>query len=199
MKRAIIYVHGKGGSAVEAEHYKTICRGYDIFGFDYKGITPWDTKDEFLNEYDELSKKYDSISIIANSIGAYFTMNSLQGKIIDRAFFISPIVNLEKLITDMMMWSNVSESELYQKGNIETNFGETLSWEYLQYVRNNPIKWTIPTEILYGGKDHLVSRETIQIFAEVNNAHLIVMENGEHWFHTDEQMLFLDKWIKSIL
>ena len=23
------------------------------------------------------------------------------------------------------------------------------------------------------------------------------MENGEHWFHTDEQMKFLDNWILS--
>jgi len=24
-----------------------------------------------------------------------------------------------------------------------------------------------------------------------------VMKNGEHWFHTDEQMAFLDEWIMS--
>ena len=24
-----------------------------------------------------------------------------------------------------------------------------------------------------------------------------VMESGEHWSHTEEQMLFLDKWIKE--
>jgi hypothetical protein len=24
-----------------------------------------------------------------------------------------------------------------------------------------------------------------------------VMEEGEHWFHTDEQMRFLDNWIKE--
>jgi hypothetical protein len=23
------------------------------------------------------------------------------------------------------------------------------------------------------------------------------MEGGEHWFHTEEQMLFLDNWIKT--
>jgi hypothetical protein len=23
------------------------------------------------------------------------------------------------------------------------------------------------------------------------------MEGGEHWFHTEEQMLFLDNWIKE--
>jgi len=26
-------------------------------------------------------------------------------------------------------------------------------------------------------------------------AELTVMEEGEHWFHTDEQMRFLDNWV----
>jgi len=46
---------------------------------------------------------------------------------------------MEKLITDMMQWANVSEKELKEKGLIETAFGETLSWEYLSWVRKNPI------------------------------------------------------------
>ncbi len=25
---------------------------------------------------------------------------------------------------------------------------------------------------------------------------LTIMKNGEHWFHTEEQMKFLDSWIK---
>ena len=29
-------------------------------------------------------------------------------------------------------------------------------------------------------------------------ADLTIMANGEHWFHTDEQMLFLENWINQI-
>ncbi len=47
--------------------------------------------------------------------------------------------------------------------------------------------------ILYGSKD--TSYENIAAFAEKHNAKLTVMENGEHWFHTEEQMRFLDNWI----
>ena len=39
------------------------------------------------------------------------------------------------------------------------------------------------------------SMETIQVFAEQNGAEVTVMEDGEHWFHTEEQMAFLDDWI----
>lgn len=78
---------------------------------------------------------------------------------------------------------------------IETSFGETLSWEYLCYVREHPVVWNIPTKILYGDKDNLTSYETMSDFASKMGISLTVMNNGEHWFHTDEQMNFLDDWI----
>ena len=78
---------------------------------------------------------------------------------------------------------------------IHTSFGEDLSWDYLCNVRENPLRWDAPTEILYGKNDNLTPFETISRFASGHNAHLTVMENGEHWFHTKEQMLFLDNWI----
>ena len=43
-----------------------------------------------------------------------------------------------------------------------------------------------------------MSPETIRDFAEVHNAVLTVMEGGEHWFHTQEQMRFLDEWILGL-
>ena len=65
------------------------------------------------------------------------------------------------------------------------------------YVKNNPIHWKIPTEILFGENDNLTSLETIKNFAEINNFSLTVMKGGEHFFHTDEQMKFLDDWLKK--
>ncbi|MGN0479941.1 MAG: alpha/beta hydrolase, partial [Lachnospiraceae bacterium] len=106
-----------------------------------------------------------------------------------------PIVNMEKLITDMMMWADVTQDELESKKEIPTEFGEKLSWEYLCYVRKHPIEWHVPTCILYGGRDNLTSRETISEFAERIGAVLTIMEDGEHWFHTDAQMKVLDEWI----
>ena len=42
MKKAVIYVHGKNGSASEAERYKKIFDDCDVVGLDYKSDTPWD-------------------------------------------------------------------------------------------------------------------------------------------------------------
>ena len=198
-RNLVIYVHGKGGSAEEAKHYQSLFAESDVIGFDYKSQNPWEAKSEFSYFYDLCSEGYDSVILIANSIGAFFSMSALAETNISHAMFISPIVNMERLITDMMMWANVTEKELQSKQEIPTEFGETLSWEYLCYVRKHPIKWSIPTCILYGGKDHLTSRETISEFSDRIGAILTVMEEGEHWFHTDAQMKVLDNWISNAM
>ena len=122
-------------------------------------------------------------------------MSSLDESLVDRAFLISPVVDMEKLIGNMMMWANVTEAELSEKLEIPTAFGERLSWRYLCYVREHPISWRVPTRILYGRHDDLASLETISAFAKGIGAELTIMPGGEHWFHTDEQMGFLDDWI----
>ena len=195
MKNLIIYIHGKGGNADEAQHYKSLFPDCDVIGFDYKSNTPWDATKEFSDYFDSVANGYDEVCLIANSIGAFFSMNALSQKPIKKAYFISPIVNMEKLICNMMMWAVVSEETLREKKEIATDFGETLSWEYLCYVRENPIEWKIPTQILYGSTDNLTTLETMQEFANKVGAAITVMHGGEHWFHTDEQMKFLDRWI----
>ena len=217
----VLYIHGKGGNAGEAEHYKELFPQADVYGFDYQSEYPWEAKVEFVSELEKWKQQYDKIILIANSIGAFFSIQSGIDDYIDQAYFISPIVNMEKLICDMMGWAGVTEQELEEKQIIPVEFGDDLSWEYLQYVRKNPIKWDTPTRILYGSEDMLQSLDTIYAFAENGNAQkgnsenrsrhqvedahepdtttmkypVTVMEGGEHWFHTEEQMEFLDQWI----
>ena len=50
---------------------------------------------------------------------------------------------------------------------------------------------------LYGERDELTDMRTITEFAEKSGAALTVMPGGEHWFHTDEQLRFLDRWISA--
>lgn len=198
MENAVIYIHGKGGNAAEAVHYQSLFRDSAVIGFHYKAQTPWEARREFPIYFDDVSRNYQSVAVIANSIGAFFAMEALSNKRIEKAFFISPIVDMEKLICDMMLWANVTEDELCKKGEIETAFGETLSWEYLCYVRKHPICWQVPTHILYGSQDNLTALHTISDFANHSGATLTVMENGKHWFHTKEQMQFLDDWILRV-
>ena len=197
MRNFVIYVHGKGGSALEAEHYKILFPNREVIGFAYRSQTPWDAKKEFRAFFAEKKKQCKHLTLIANSIGAYFALSSLDETLVDKAFFISPVVDMEALIGNMMQWSNVTEQELAEKREIATDFGETLSWEYLCYVRKHPIIWNVPTCILYGEHDHLTSIEMVSAFAKQHHAELTVMPDGEHWLHTEEQMQFLDHWIRE--
>ena len=194
MKEIVVYVHGKGGSAQEAEHYKALFPDCEVIGFDYRAQAPWEATEEFSGFFAALRKRCEKLTLVANSIGAFFSLVSLNEKLVDTAYFISPVVDMEQLICNMMQWAGVSEAELAEKLEIPTTFGETLSWKYLCYVREHPISWEIPTHILYGKKDDLTSMETIKAFVEKINAELTVMPDGEHWFHTKEQMQFLDHW-----
>ena len=199
MKDRIIYVHGKGGSAEEAEHYRPLFPEAEIIGFDYQSRTPWEAGEEFSQFFAEQRKHCDHLTLVANSIGAFFSMSSLNGTLVDKACFISPVVDMVELIGNMMMWAGVTEQELAEKQEISTRFGETLSWQYLCYVREHPIVWQVPTRILYGEHDNLTSPETMSAFAERIGAELTVMPGGEHWFHTEEQIRFLDGWVSGDL
>ena len=195
MKHLVVYVHGKGGNADEAEHYTRLFPGCEVVGFDYRAQTPWEARDEFPLFFETLRSNCGSLTLIANSIGAFYSMTSLSAQHVDHALFISPIVDMERLIADMMERANVTEDELRARKEIPVGFGETLSWDWLCDVRNHPIRWTVPTRILYGERDFLTPPETMSAFTARINAPLTVMPRGEHWFHTPEQMRFLDKWV----
>ena len=195
IKGAVLYVHGRGGSANEAKRYAGLFPEYDVCGVEYSNYEPWDAGKEIYDELLRLRQKQGEIIVVANSLGAFFTLCAGADKLIDRAYFISPLIDMELLIMDLMKESGITEEELKRRGNITTGSGEELSWEYLSYVRAKSVRWNVPTKILYGQYDCLVPFETVSAFAEKYGAEITVMENGEHWFHTKEQLAFLDEWI----
>ena len=197
MRRAILYVHGKGGSPDEAARFGQLFPGRVVMGLNYRSDTPWETREEIRVAVGALARECDRMSLIANSIGAYFSLLSLDETLVDAAYLISPVVDMEKQIGRMMTWANVTERELAERQEIPTTFGETLSWRYLCDVRDHPVTWRVPTRILYGERDELTDMRTITEFAEKSGAALTVMPGGEHWFHTDEQLRFLDRWISA--
>ena len=197
MDKAILYIHGKGGNPKEAEYYKALFEEYDVIGFDYSSQLPWEAKKEFPRLFDNLCGTYETVTVIANSIGAFFAMSALADSKIEKAYFISPVVDMERLIRNMMQWANVSEAQLKEAGEISTDFDDTLSWQYLCWVREHPYRWKVPTQVLYGAKDNLTSRAVLEQFKQRTGAHLTIMEEGEHWFHTELQLAVLQEWERA--
>ena len=55
-----------------------------------------------------LRARCDHIMLIADSIGAFFSMSAMNAAAVDESLLISPVVDMEKLIGNMMRWSNVT-------------------------------------------------------------------------------------------
>lgn len=134
------------------------------------------------------------ISLFGCSLGAYFSMLAYGGDAIRQALFLSPVVDMTRIIQNMMGWFDVSEERLRREQEVATPI-KTLYWDYYQYVLAHPVQWDKPTAILYGAKDNLCEAAVVQAFAERARAELTVMEDGEHFFHTGEQLAFLRRWL----
>ncbi|KRK52476.1 hypothetical protein FC97_GL000278 [Companilactobacillus kimchii DSM 13961 = JCM 10707] len=197
LKKVILYVHGKGGSAAEAERFKRVCPDYDIVGIDYKEYLPWVVEKQIKDVYEQVSPQYDQVLILANSIGSYFSMLT-KDITITKALFISPLLNMEQYLLTSMKKNNITEAELRDKGEIVIG-QEKFSWQSLQYVRDNPLDWQVPTEILYGEHDDHTSKSLLKSFVENHNANVTVMKDGQHRFHTRPQLAFLDNWLQEKL
>lgn len=84
----ILYVHGKGGSAGESKHYKPLFPDDEVIGLDYHTFSPWETGQEIRSAVNELARTHEDICLIANSIGAFFSMNAGIDGLIRKAYFI---------------------------------------------------------------------------------------------------------------
>ena len=207
-ERLWLFLHGQMGCKEEVEAFSKIAcsKGAQVLSVDLPGhgarqgrneeLNPWTVVPELQAVMNWAGVRWESISLRANSIGAYFAMLALDAP--DKALLVSPVLDMERLILDMMDWANVTERELSEKGEIATAFGQTLSWAYLCYVREHPVHdWKCPISILYAGQDNMTSRQTVEEFTRHHGAQLTIMDNGEHWFHTQEQRKALQMWEAS--
>ena len=80
MEHVILYIHGQGGSPEEAAHYRSLFGGRRVIGLDYTAQTPWEAREEFPALFDAACQGCSSVEVVANSIGAYFTMCALAEK-----------------------------------------------------------------------------------------------------------------------
>lgn len=210
-KRIFLFVHGQCGDKEEAIAFAKIAvpKGWQVLGIDLPehgvrkdGVKflPWEIIPELRRVWEYSVSHWKHISVLANSIGVYLSMLAFQNTKPEHCLFVSPVLDMERLITDMMCRADVTETELREKKEIGTDFGQTLSWEYLCYVREHPItEWSVPTEILYADGDTMIPRATVEVFAEKNRCNLTVMQDGEHWFHTAKQLDFMRCWEERVL
>jgi len=206
--KVYIYVHGKLSSKEEALGFaeKALRKGYQVLSFDLPEhgertkenypCTAWNGVHDLGIIESYVRQGWSDIYLYGSSLGVYFSLLAYKDSPIRKSLFLSPILDMKHLIKNMMKWFNVSEQMLRAKKEIPTPMGETLDWDYYCFVKENPInKWSVPTAILYGSDDNLTEREVVESFSKQFNCNLTVLEDGEHWFHTEQQLTFLDKWL----
>ncbi len=205
-RRAYLYIHGKQGCKEEAERFAcTACEmGWQVLAIDLpehgarqnspEKLLPWSAVPEIQAVYARMQPVWAHIRLYGVSLGAWLAMHALQDTAPEQALFVSPVVDMSDLITHRMQDANVTEAQLKAAGEIPTALGDALSWPYLCWVREHPLHWKAPTQVLYGTADNLTSRTAIERFRQQTGAHLTILEDGEHWFHTPLQLAVLQSW-----
>lgn len=213
--KVFIAIHGnmsnKEDKVIEILANKVTNKGYQLISFDLPehGERKIDTNylckvQNCVNDLKQIIEyakaNYNEINIWACSIGAYFSLLAYKDEDLKQCLFLSPVVNMKIIIENMMLWSNTTEKELNEKQEIKTDFGQTLYWDYYLYVKENPItNWNKKTYILYGNKDNMQNESIIKDFSNEFNCDLTIFKNGEHYFHTEEQLNFYNDWLDKII
>ena len=205
--RVWLFVHGKCGCKEEARAFAELAcpKGCQVLSIDLPGhgarrdeanaFDPWHAVPELQTVLTYARPRWAHIALRATSLGAWFSMLAFAGEPLQKCLFVSPVLDMKRLIQTMMGWAGVTEAELEARETIETAFGETLSWRYYQYARAHAIEsWTIPTSILYAERDNLTARPIVDAFAARFGCGLTVVPDGEHWFHTSAQLDALRRW-----
>lgn len=213
-KRVYIYAHGQGGSKDDAEFLASIiCKqGWQVISFDLPGhgqrrhepascksifYDPRHTILEFREILSYAKKRWEEIALFAVSIGAWFILQSFRDEKLSDCLFVSPILDMKCVISNIMRRAGISRERLKQERMILTPARQPLFWEYWSFVLNNPItKWETSSRILYAENDDMTPLCIVRNFAQKFDCDLSVMKNGEHWFHTPQQLDYLRRWIK---
>lgn len=75
----------------------------------------------------------EQISLFGCSMGAYFSLLAYKDTKIHHAWFLSPVVDMGRIIRNMMEQSGITEEELRDRKVIDHPI-EPLSWDYYCYV-----------------------------------------------------------------
>lgn len=209
--RVYLYVHGKLASKEAAAEVAAIAaeKGYQTVSFDLPQhgdrageetrCDVWHGAADVARMADAVFARWTEVSLYACSLGAYFSLQAIGERAFTKCCFQSPILDMEHLIGNMMLWFGVTAERLEREREIETPV-DLLTWDYYQYVLAHPVKrWPIPTAILYAGQDNLQSQDVISSFAERFGCAVTVEPESEHPFMAPGDAEKVERWLRKVL
>lgn len=138
--KLFIAVHGnlsnKADDAIILLAEEVAAAGYQTLSFDLprhgdrKDITDACTVQNCVRDLNKVmtcaKSLSNDISLFACSMGAYFSLLEYKNEPFRQCLFLSPVVNMERIINNMMKVFNVSEKRLREEKEIPTPIGEIL-------------------------------------------------------------------------
>jgi len=209
-ENAFIAVHGdmshKADDVIALFAQEAVSKGYQVISFDlpeHGDRKLESTPCKVQNCVNDLQTNiryarsiFKNISLFACSIGAYFSLLTYEE--LKQALFLSPVVDMELIINNMMQGFGIGEERLNIEKEIKTPIGKTLYWDYYCYVKEHPINsWPTPTSILCGSEDKINETRVVSAFAKRFGCDIDVLQNADHYFHTNEQMSYFAQWLET--
>lgn len=213
--KVIIAVHGnksnKEDLVINLLATKACTKDYQIISFDLpehgERIKDKDYICNIQNCVTDIKKIYkyaienfETVDLWACSMGAYFSMVALQNEKVRNCYFLSPVVDMQKVIETLMQYANVTAEDLKREKVIKTNFGETLYYDYYEYVLNNPVeKWNFNTHIIYGENDNVQSYDLIKTFSERYSCDIFYAQKCNHYFSNQNEVENYVNWLNLVI
>ena len=207
--RVWLCVHGKLSSKDAFEYLAEIAaeKGYQTISFDLPGhgerisegerCDIWNGVRDLKIVGDYVFDRWKRVSLFGCSLGAFFSLHAYHERRFEECLFQSPILDMEYLIRQMMNWFGITEERLEREREIETPI-DLMTWEYFQYVRNNPIRrWDTPASILFGEKDDLQTVHIMNDFVGRFGGQVTVSPDSEHPFMSMRDAAIAESWLRD--
>lgn len=201
-----LFIHGQCGSKNDAQSFAelaTAC-GCQVLSIDLPEhgerhdsvkLLPWEVLPELKTVMDYAKANWKHIFVRAVSIGAWFSLLAFGNENIDGFLLSSPLLDMENMIFNLMEYAGITEERLKAEGEIPTDTGNTLSWKYLCWVREHPVCTACCNiSVLYATGDGMIPRCVIDSFAEKNICRLTILQGGQHWLHTADELEAVKRW-----
>jgi len=207
--RAVIGVHGQFSN----KHDPVMARcgdviaswGAQLITFDLpahgdrqddKAFTPMDASPE-VRAFARLARSQSTeVSLLANSIGAYFSLCDTPAGTFERAWMVSPLLDLEYYIRDIMAEYSVTDEQLEAQTVIDTPRG-VLERSYLRFVEEHPARLNAPSWIIRGDQDEVVPLNALSRFVGAPGVELVQVEGGQHFLGQPPHLDTVVAWFEE--
>ena len=209
--RVFLCVHGKMSSKEAAAQLAQIAeeKGCQTISFDLpqhgerqennERCDVWNGVRDLNLVGDYVFSRWKEVSLFACSLGAFFSLHAYAGRRFKTCLFQSPILDMDYLIRQMMVWFDISEERLEREREIDTPI-DLMTWDYVQYVRAHPVdSWHTPAHILFAGRDNLQTQAIIDGFVRRFGGSVTLSKESNHPFMDERDAEIVERWLRDNL